>query len=188
MLVGSRVRLRAVEPFDYPLLHTWLNDAHVMKYWGRPGNTQSLAEVRADEERQAARTNSRKYMIERLDGGDPIGQIDYYDLDLVSRSAWTSIMIGDPAYWGGGYGTESMRVLLRYLFRQLGLHRVTLTAHASNERAQRSYLKNGFVVEGTLRDWMYFDGAYSDGVIMSALEDDFRRLDVDPTESTPDGS
>lgn len=188
MIVGSRVRLRSVEPSDYHLLHTWLNDPDVMLYWGRPGNTQSLAQVIGDEERQAARTNSQKYLIETLEGDEPIGQVDYYDLDLIARSVWTSIMIGNPKYWGGGYGTDAMRTLLRHLFQQLGLHRVSLTAHKSNTRAQRSYEKNGFVSEGLMRDWMFFNGEYVDGVIMAVLENDFRRIDTLSTLSTQDVS
>jgi RimJ/RimL family protein N-acetyltransferase len=183
MLVGSRVRLRAVETADYGLLHRWLNDAEVMFFWGRPGNTQSLTEISAEEERNALRANSRKYIIETLDQSQPIGQIDYYDLDLIARSCWTSIMIGNPEYWGGGYGTDAMRALLRYLFGQLGVHRVVLTTHQSNVRAQRSYEKNGFVQEGVLRDWMFFDGSYQAGVIMAVLEDDFRQIDAASTSS-----
>jgi RimJ/RimL family protein N-acetyltransferase len=175
MLQGTRVRLRAVEPADYALLHSWLNDPEVMVYWGRPGNTQSLAEVSANEEAQARRGTSRKYIIETLDG-EPIGQIDYYDLDMVSRTAWTSIMIAKPDHWGGGYGTDAMRALLRYLFNELGLRRVTLTAIEENERARKSYLKNGFVQEGVLRDFMFFDGAQRNSVIMGVLADDFRAI------------
>jgi RimJ/RimL family protein N-acetyltransferase len=175
VLSGERVTLRAVEPRDYLQLAQWLNDSEVMLYWGRPGNTLSVFEVERTEEAQAARGNSRKYIIETKDGA-AIGQIDYYDLDWQARSAWVSILIGDPSYWGGGFGTEAMRVLLSYLFRQLGLHRVALTAHVTNERAQRSYQKNGFVREGILRQWAFFDGAWVDGVLMAVLDSDFARL------------
>jgi RimJ/RimL family protein N-acetyltransferase len=183
MLVGSRVRLRALEVADYALLHRWLNDANVMFFWGRPGNTQSLGEITAEEERNSRRGNSRKYIIETLDKNEAIGQIDYYDLDLVARSCWTSIVIGNPDYWGGGYGTDAMRALLRYLFGQLGLHRVALNTHETNVRAQRSYTKNGFVQEGVLRDWMYFDGSYQAGIIMAVLEEDFHRIEAETTSS-----
>ena len=172
MLRGNLVELRAIEPSDYPTLARWLNDAAVMVYWGRPGNTVSVEEVAADEARQAARGTSRKYIVQTVEGR-PIGQIDYYDLDWQARSAWVSVMIGEPDYWGGGYGTDAMRTLLAYLFRQLGLHRVALTVHASNERAQRSYAKCGFQIEGRLRQWAYFDGAWVDGMLMSVLEADF---------------
>lgn len=177
MIRGTRVNLRAVEPSDYLLLARWLNDPDVMVNWGRPGNTLSLQEVEQSERSQAARSNSRKYIIETSDG-TPIGQIDYYDLDWQNRSAWVSIMIGEPEYWSGGYGTDAMRALLGYLFRQLDLQRVALTAHESNVRAQRSYAKNGFVAEGTLRDWAFFDGTWVNGVLMSVLKDEFLALVV----------
>jgi RimJ/RimL family protein N-acetyltransferase len=175
MIPGRRVNLRAVEAADYPLLARWLNDPEVMVHWGRPGNTASLEEVERAERAEAARPNSRKYILETKDGA-AIGQIDYYDLDWQNRSAWVSIMIGDPEYWSGGYGTDAMQALLGYLFLQLDLRRVALTAHESNVRAQRSYAKSGFVVEGTLRDWAYFDGHWVNGVLMSVLKDDFLRI------------
>lgn len=178
MIRGTRVNLRAVEPGDYQLLARWLNDPEVMRNWGRPGNTVSLDEVERSERAQAARPNSRKYIIETRDGA-AIGQIDYYDLDWQNRSAWVSVMIGDPDFWSGGYGTDAMRALLDYLFRQLDLHRVALTTHETNLRAQKSYAKNGFVAEGTLRDWGFFDGHWVNGVLMSVLRDEFLPLTED---------
>ena len=173
MLFGRLVNLRAVEPADYRLLWQWLNDPAVMVYWGKPGNTLSLPEVERKERAQAERGNSQKFIVETKEA-QPIGQIDYYDLDWQARSAWVSIMIGDHDYWGGGYGTDAMRTLLQYLFCQLGLHRVALNVHASNTRAQRSYAKNGFQKEGVMRDWAFFDGEWVDGILMGVLEPDFR--------------
>lgn len=172
MLKGERVNLRAVELSDMRLFWSWLNDPDVMVYWGRPGNTESLEEVTRREQAEANRGNSRKYVIETRDG-KPIGQIDYYDLSWQTSSAWVSIMVADKEYWGGGYGTDAMRTLLRHLFVQMRLHRVSLTVHESNVRARRSYEKNGFVAEGVLRDWAYFDGRWVNGVIMSILDRDF---------------
>lgn len=175
MLTGNLVDLRAIEPADLELLTVWMNDPAVMLYWGRPGNTVTIAEVAENERREAARGTSRKYMI-ATKSGRRVGIIDYYDLDWVARSAWTSVLIGDQEYWGGGYGTDAMRTLLRYLFRQLGLHRVSLNVHESNARAQKSYAKNGFTTEGTLREWAYFDGRWVNAILMSVLDRDFEAL------------
>jgi [ribosomal protein S5]-alanine N-acetyltransferase len=172
MLTGKLVILRAVEPTDYGKLHLWLNDSEVMRFWGHPGNTQSLAEIANEDAGQAARGTSRKYIIESREG-IPIGFIDYYDLDWQARSVWVSILIGDQGHWGGGFGTDAMRTLLDYLFRELGLHRVSLTVHSSNERAVKSYEKTGFVREGVLRDWAFFDGQRVDGILMSILRHEF---------------
>ena len=172
MLRGVKVVLRAVEPADNELIWRWLNNPDVARYWGLPGHTVSMPEIARDEEAQARRGNSRKYIVETLDGL-AIGEIDYYDLEWKPRSAWVSILIGDIAYWGGGYGTDAMQTLLQYLFGELNLHRVTLTVHETNERAMRSYEKNGFVREGVMRDWAYFGGEYVNGVIMAVLAEDF---------------
>jgi RimJ/RimL family protein N-acetyltransferase len=172
MLSGQKVNLRALEPSDYELIWRWMNDTVSMVYWGRPGNTVSLSEIARQEDSQALRGNSRKYMVETKDGA-AIGIVDYYDLDWQARSAWVSILIGEEDFWGGGYGTDAMRTLLAYLFRQLGLHRITLTTHESNERAQRSYEKSGFVREGILRDWAYFNDRWVNGVLMSVLDREF---------------
>ncbi len=180
MLRGVLVNLRSIEPDDYRLLWQWSNNPDVMVYWGHPGNTPSLAEVTRTEADNAARGNSRKYIVETSDGL-AIGQIDYYDLDWQARSASISIMIADSAHWGGGYGTDAMRTLLGYLFGELGLHRVSLNAHVSNVRAIRSYEKNGFKVEGTLRHWAYFNGSWVDGVVMSVLSHEFETLTNRPT-------
>lgn len=174
MLRGDRVTLRAIEPGDYPTLWRWYNDPRIMVYWGRPGNTTSLAEVARLEEFEASRGNSQKYIICSHDD-HPIGIIDYYDLDWRNRSAWVSVLIGDDQFWGGGYGTDAMRTLLDYLFNQLGLHRIALNVHESNDRARRSYEKNGFVQEGLLRDWAYFDGKWVNGILMSVLSREFIR-------------
>jgi RimJ/RimL family protein N-acetyltransferase len=89
---------------------------------GRAGDTLSVADVSDAESAERVRGNSRKYIIDTLDGRS-IGQIDYYDLNWQSRSAWTSILIADTDYWGGGYGSHADP--LHYLFAQMGLHSVS---------------------------------------------------------------
>lgn len=175
MLVGRLVNLRAVEPSDYPVLARWYNDPGVMKYWGHPGQTLSLRQVSEREEQEARRGTSRKYIIELKDAR-AIGQIDYYELDWRVRSCSVSIMIADPDYWGGGYGTDAMRTLLEYLFAEMGLHRISLNVHATNARAKRSYEKNGFQEEGVMRDWAFFEGRWVDGILMAVLAPEFDAL------------
>lgn len=175
VIKGTLVDLRAVEPDDIPLLARWLNDPEVMEYWGRPGYTVSVPEVESQERLQSARGTSHKYIIQAK-SGEAIGQIDFYDLDWQNRSAWTSIMVGEQSFWSGGYGTDAMRTLLGYLFRQLQLHRVALNVHETNVRAQRSYGKNGFVQEGVMRDWAFFNGHWVDGIVMAVLAEDFERI------------
>ena len=79
----------------------------------------------------------------------------------------------DPAYRGHGYGTDAMRVTLRYGFMELNLQRIQLNVYSYNERAIKSYLKAGFVVEGRQRGMLRRDGERWDFVYMSVLRDEW---------------
>jgi len=56
----------------------------------------------------------------------------------------------------------------------LGLHRISLGVYDFNPRAQASYAKLGFVLEGRLRDALFWDGEWHDELIMSVLATDPR--------------
>lgn len=107
--------------------------------------------------------------------GELIGTADYRDVDPVKRSCTVGITIGKKEYWGQGYGTDAMKVLVRFLFERLNLRRIQLDTWGGNGRAIRSYEKCGFVIEGRLRENEYVRGEYFDTVIMGLLRDDWEK-------------
>ncbi len=92
---------------------------------------------------------------------------------LAESSANYRIGIVNPEYWGRGYGTEVTRLLLRYAFETLGLHRVQLRVTAYNTRARRCYEKCGFRVEGVERQSFQVDGEWQDDVLMAILKEEW---------------
>jgi RimJ/RimL family protein N-acetyltransferase len=70
---------------------------------------------------------------------------------------------------GEGLGTEATDAVLAFAFGELGLHRVELEVFDFNERAQKSYAKSGFVVEGVRRGALLWDGERHDAIMMAAL-------------------
>jgi RimJ/RimL family protein N-acetyltransferase len=83
------------------------------------------------------------------------------------------ITVGDKAYWGKGYGREAIRLLLRYAFHYQNFHKVWLSVHGANERAQRAYRDPAvFVEEGRQRAQVWSDGGYDDLVLMGILRDE----------------
>ena len=105
-----------------------------------------------------------------------IGFTALFDLSWNSGDTLVSIAIGDRNHWGKGYGTEAMRLLLRYAFDELNLRRVTLLVFDYNQRAQRSYQKAGFVVEGRQRGMLLREGQRWDWLFMGVLKEDWLRL------------
>ena len=56
-----------------------------------------------------------------------IGFMALFDETLAaSVMRWSAIAIGEREYWGKGYGTDAMRVMLDYVFNELNLRRLTL--------------------------------------------------------------
>jgi ribosomal-protein-alanine N-acetyltransferase len=86
----------------------------------------------------------RVFAVETLDGKH-IGNCCYYNMEWARREAEVGIMIGDPAYWDGGYGTDAVKALVDYVFRKESLRKVYLHTLTWNTRAQKCFQKCGFV-------------------------------------------
>jgi len=75
---------------------------------------------------------------------------------------------------GKGYGTEAIKIVLQFVFEELNLNRLQLEVFSHNLRGIRAYEKVGFVKEGVLRESLYYNGNYSDEIIMAMLKSDYR--------------
>ena len=103
-----------------------------------------------------ANPSSKRLAIDTLDGRH-IGNCMYYDISLQRGEVELGIMIGDRAYWGQGYGTDSVVILLKHIFTTTPLNRVYLHTLVWNQRARRSFTKSGFrVVKKVRRGGMDF--------------------------------
>ena len=98
-----------------------------------------------------------------------IGFVGLWVVNWASAEAMVGIGLGDRNYWGRGYGTDAMRLVVNYGFAELNLARVSLEAFAYNTRAIRSYEKAGFSQEGRQRERMRRDGQRLDVVRMGIL-------------------
>jgi len=189
-LRGRRVRLRqpAVEA-DLAARMEVPADPELRRMYGGSGDPPpvSAERTRADLASYAEQdlAKERHFVIAALawpDGrpvestqGRYIGHVRLTVSSWHDRNARLSIGIYDRRFWSGGYGTEAMRLLLRYAFDDLGLHRVDLRVIDYNARAIRAYEKCGFVREGVLRESALVDGVWHDDVVMAILEREYRR-------------
>jgi RimJ/RimL family protein N-acetyltransferase len=99
--------------------------------------------------------------------------VDLSGIDWVTGTSWVGIGIGDPDYWGKGYGTEAMQLILEFGFGQLNLRRISLTVFEYNRRAYQSYCKCGFKEEGRQRQWMQRGGERHDLIFMGILREEW---------------
>ncbi len=102
-----------------------------------------------------------------------IGTVGLSGVDWVAGNAWVGIGIGEREYWGKGYGSDAMNLILRFAFAGLNLKRVSLDVFGYNQRAYQSYCKCGFKEEGRLRQWMQRGGERFDLVFMGILREEW---------------
>lgn len=174
-LVGRRVFLRPFSEDDLRYVQKWSNDSEIRRLTGEiaPMSRQEAEEfykhLRADKDRVW-------FAVVLKRGNRVIGEVGLLRMFRPWRCTDMSIIIGEKNTWGKGYGTEAGRLLLKYAFEQLKFHRVSIGVVGFNDRAIRFWKSLGFKKEGVQKDGYYCDNEFSDFVMMSILEDEYRRL------------
>lgn len=169
LLQGDRIYFAGMSTADMETYARWFSNIELQKFttYDRVF-PQTVGQ--AEQFRQRGIEQGRYAFTIRLrDDDTPLGNISLKGMDWRSRSCSVGIAIGEPDYWGQGYGTEAMQIILRYAFLELNLNRVELEVLASNERAVLSYEKVGFQREALKRQALFRDGRYQDFIVMGIL-------------------
>jgi diamine N-acetyltransferase len=181
MIQGEHIRLRRNERADISNFVAWLNDPEVRRYLSFIMPVSMAYEeqwfermLKLPAAEQPFAIEIRKPFPEReTDAWQMIGNCSFMDVDQTARSAEVGLFIGDKSCWNKGYGTEVMRLLLRFGFGTLNLNRIFLRVDEANKGGIRAYEKAGYVHEGRLRQAVYRDGQYRDLLIMSVLRSEW---------------
>jgi len=174
MIRGERVFLRPAERSDIPSFVEWLTDAETTSFLlARAPISVALEEGWFERMLGGQGKEGYHFVMCLLEDGRSIGIISLFDLDYVNGKAGMGIVIGEKSLWGKGYGTDGLNALLDFGFGELRLERIWLEVDDFNARAQRSYEKCGFKLEGTERHAMYRAGRHHDLYLMSMLRADW---------------
>ncbi len=177
VLRGERVYLRPAERSDLPTFVRWLNDAEVVRHLAlRSPLSMAMEEGWFDQMLAAQGKRQYLFVICLIADGRQIGTTDLRDINQEDGNAAFGIVIGEKAEWNKGYGTDALSAICDFGFGALRLERIELDVYAGNDRAQRSYEKAGFQVEGTLRRAHFSEGEHVDVTRMALLRDEWLAL------------
>ncbi|MBT2504219.1 GNAT family N-acetyltransferase [Curtobacterium sp. ISL-83] len=171
---GERVRFRALEDVDLPDLVRWWREpewAVLQQMIVRPRPAEPVAEMFRNWSTNERSGDVGFSVVDRV-SGQLVGHATLFGATLPVRAATLAVMVGSE-HVDRGYGTDAVRLLTEYGFREMGLNRIEIQVHAFNERARAVYGKVGYREEGVRREATFHDGHFHDEVIMSALARDW---------------
>lgn len=148
----EKVYLRSPMRLDAtPEYLSWLNDPEVTKYLelGYRGE-YTMDMLREDIERYNA-DNSVEWFGICTHDNTHVGNIKIEHIDKNHQFGELGFLIGRD-YWGNGYATEAVKLMCGLAFDEYGLRRIVAGYYDDNEGARRIFEKNGFEVEGILKN------------------------------------
>lgn len=172
MFPNQKVALTMLVDEDKKLLWHWINDRELVLF------NSSYKPVSWEQHNEWFESiRQRKdvviFAIRLLKKNKLIGTCQLHNIHQVNQSAELQIRIGDKSEQSKGYGTEAVRLLLDFGFKDLNLHSIYLRVFSTNPRAIAAYKKNGFQQEGSLREAAFIDGKFVNIIFMSILRAEY---------------
>ena len=173
-LEGEKVILRDFKLSDGKLFKIWLNNKKVNYFLEMGFRPFRDKEVRALQKKAMHSENDIIFTILNKENRKVIGSCGLYDIDFISRRGQLNIIIGDDQSHNGGYGTDTVKTLIRYGFERLGLNSIQLGVNAENIKGLKAYKKAGFKKDGRRRQYIYTNNKFNDMVVMSILASEYK--------------
>ena len=173
----ERHELRPLEAKHAPaLLAYYTRNADYLQVWEplRSGRFYTLEQQHSLIEKSVA--DARAGLGARFLAFEPAGTdvIATFGLSNIRRGVNHAAIVSysvDREHAGRGYATELLAGVVRYAFDNLRLHRLDASYQPENRASGKVLRKNGFIVEGYARDYLFLNGAWRDSVLVSRTND-----------------
>jgi len=147
-------------------------DLYVMKMFGHPSE-ENLLSVEDIERWYSFMKKSDYAWIVEVDN-NVIGQARLNRIDDTEKNAAYSIGFFSSKFCGKGLGMQVTKLVLKFAFEQLKLHKVYLRVLEYNKGGIKCYQKCGFKIDGILRENAFINGKWENDILMSILENEYK--------------
>ena len=178
-IYGKKVMLRAMEMEDCDLIIDMFNDPEIEDLVGGWAFPLSRFAQKKWLELHYNDQHSLRFVIDTKDDG-AVGVFTLTDIDWKNRRAVIGAKLASKGNRSKGYGTDAIMAIMRYVFDELGFHRLDATRLAMNQASAHLLAKCGFAEEGVKRECIYKGGKYRDLVIAGILAEEYYEL-IDKT-------
>ena len=178
MLRGEGLTLREHRPEDLQAVHRWHGDREVMFFlsWGADTLEESLLYLAGCiKDQRRARRDRYRFAIENHEDGEVAGcaTIHWRGRGTTGGDGRLGCFLARD-YQGKGIAKEATRLLIRFGFETLAMHRISATCLAANTASEKALRSLGFVYEGTMRSHSCRDGVWYDRLFFSILSNEWK--------------
>ncbi len=160
------IKFRPHKEKDIPYRVKRLNNPNVNKFIGdKLGQKTNLKKEKEWFANYQKVKNKKFFTI--CDDTKPIGFVGLSNISKQNRNADLFIEIGEDEYRGKGIGKIAMNWIIEYGFNKLKLHKINLGVIKKNIPAVTLYKALGFVIEGNMKEEVFYNGEFYDFLSMA---------------------
>jgi [ribosomal protein S5]-alanine N-acetyltransferase len=169
-LEGPKVYFKPLNIDDVQELHKYASDEEVSRFIG-----WSLMNTLEDTSRHIETMLIRESAGTHLYASvalkathEIIGTVMIFNFDKEANQAEIGYVFHKDI-WGKGYGTECVALISDFAFESLNLHKLHASVVDANVGSSRILEKNGYILEGRLRDHFFIEDKYYDALLLGKI-------------------
>ena len=175
-LKGKLIYLRALEKKDINRNYlSWINnidDNYFIESSRFPNSKKSLDEFYS---KNLTSKNSIIFAICNKKGKH-IGNCSVSQIDWINRKCVYGRMIGDKKNSPKGAGTETLRLLQKYIFETLNLNSMWTGVSENNLKSIKSNINCGMKKVGKFPEGLFVKNKYDDVLIFAMTKKEYKRI------------
>ncbi len=173
---GDNVNLRKVTKSDAQSIYEYARDKEISRYTFIPHPYKLRDALRFIRLTHQQIRKGREYHlgIELKDTDQIVGMVGLAGVNQRDRNAEVGYWLARK-YWGRGYATEALRLMLWYGFSELKLIRIWARVMHPNLASARLLENVGFTFEGRLRKSINQNGRWLDELRYAILKEEYKK-------------
>ncbi|WP_435923871.1 GNAT family N-acetyltransferase [Paenibacillus sp. DYY-L-2] len=172
---SERLRLRRMERKDARELHRYWSDPEVVRYMNIPpfASIEDTVEMINLLNGLSESEDTLRWGIELKETGLLIGSVGFnvWELSGAYRGEIGYDLGRD--FWGRGYMSEALRMVLAYGYGTMGLNRIEALVDPRNTASRELLRAFGFREEGLLREYQKTENGFVDLLMYSLLKREY---------------
>lgn len=170
-LEGEYISFKSLSTNDAQEIHNFASDKEVSRFigWSLMNTLNETSEhIETMVKRELAGTHLYASVVLKSTQ-EIIGTAMIFNFDHNAKRAEIGYVFNRD-YWGKGYGTECVELMSNFAFETLNLHKLHASVIDANVGSARILEKNGYVLEGQLKDHFFIEGKYYNDLLFGKIQ------------------